>query len=302
MKEINVTFNNSEDISRFVNECEISFEKRLDEASDKIVKSGASVILLSGPTCSGKTTAAQKIIDDFNKIGKSVTVISLDDFFKDVEDTRVVSDKEIDYDSVDALDLEELQKCIESIGIDKTIRVPRFDFLTQSRDGYRYHTIFKNHVIIFEGIQAVYPEVTALFNGDFIGIFISVEDDVCINGQVFKKDEIRLIRRIVRDIKFRAASAEFTFYLWKSVRQNEEKSIYPNKNVCSVMLDSFLEYEIFLMKSYLSDALSKIPSDSPYINEAQELIKKFENIQEISYDYIPENSLYTEFLGKKQWG
>lgn len=299
MKEINITFNCGDDISRFVNECEASFEKRLDEASEKIVKSGASIILLSGPTCSGKTTTAQKIIDDFNKIGKGVTVVSLDNFFKDVKDTRVVSDKEIDYDSVDALDLDELEKFIKSIGVSNIIKEPVFDFLTQSRNGYIEHSISENEVIIFEGIQAVYPEVTSLFVGNFIGIFISVMDDACINGEIFKKDEIRLIRRIVRDIRFRGASADFTFYLWKSVRKNEEKSIYPNKNICSVMLDSFMEYEIFLMKSYLRDALSKIPSDSQYFDEALSLMKKFDNIQEISYDYIPENSLYTEFLGKK---
>lgn len=299
MKNINITFNSEEEISRFVDECEKSFEWRLDKASEKIVNSGASIILLSGPTCAGKTTTAEKIIEDFNKIGKSVTVISLDNFFKDVKDTRVVSDKEIDYDSVDALDLEELRKCIESIGVGKIVKEPIFDFLSQSRNGYNEHLITENHVIIFEGIQAVYPEVTALFKGNFVGIFINVQDDVCVNGEIFKKDEIRLIRRIVRDIKFRAASADFTFYLWKSVRKNEEKSIYPNQGVCSVTLDSFMEYEIFLMKPYLKDALSKIPRSSQYFDDAESLLKKFENIQEISYDYIPENSLYTEFLGKK---
>ncbi len=300
MKEINITFNGNDDVLEFVKKCEESFELRLDEASEKIVHSGASCILLSGPTCAGKTTTAEKIISEFNKIGKSVTVISIDNFFKDVKDTRAVNnEKKIDYDSVDVLDLEELRKCIESISVGNIISVPVFDFITQSRTGYTEHKIGENEIIIFEGIQAVYPEITALFNGGFIGIFIDVLDDVTVNGVHFKKDEIRLVRRIVRDRKFRGASADFTFYLWESVRENEEKSIYPNKGVCSVMLDSFLEYEIFLMKSYLACALAEIPSDSKYLEDAKRLLKKFDKIQEISYDYIPENSLYTEFLGRK---
>ncbi|MBQ4108899.1 MAG: Flp pilus assembly complex ATPase component TadA [Clostridia bacterium] len=300
MKEINITLNGNNDIIELVNQAENSFEARLNEAAEKVVNSGVSCILLSGPTCAGKTTTAQKIISEFTKIGKDVTVISIDDFFKDVRDTRVVNkDKKIDYDSVDVIDLVELKKCIESIGVGNIINVPTFDFLTQSRTGYKQHKIGENTVIIFEGIQAVYPEITALFKQEYIGIFIDVCEDVKINGEVFKKEEIRLIRRIVRDRRFRGASADFTFYLWESVRENEEKSIYPNKDICKVMLDSFLEHEIFLMKSYIKEALSELPSDSHYLNEGELLLKKFDRIQEISYDYIPENSLYTEFLGKK---
>ena len=300
MKEINVTFNNEAEISEFVNEAECSFEKRLDEAAEKIVNSGFSCILISGPTCAGKTTTAEKIISEFKGSGKNVTVISIDNFFKDVKDTRVVKeDEKIDYDSVDALDLDELKRCIDTIKAGNIIRVPVFDFILQSRNGYTEHKISDNEVIIFEGIQAVYPEITALFNGNYAGIFIDVENGVKINGTVFTKDEIRFIRRVVRDRNFRGASADFTYYLWESVRENEEKSIYPNKGACKVFLDSFLEYEIFLMKPYLKAALSEICAESKYFAPAKKLLAKFENIQEISYDYIPKNSLYTEFLGKK---
>ena len=104
---------------------------------------------------------------------------------------------------------------------------------------------------MYEGIQAVYPEIVSLFNGEYKGVFIDVADDVCVNGVEFKKHEIRLIRRLVRDRKFRGASAEFTFYLWETVRENEKKSIYPNKDICKVQIDSFMEYELFLMKKYI---------------------------------------------------
>ena len=117
----------------------------------------------------------------------------------------------------------------------------------------------------------------------------------------FSRDnrDIRLIRRLVRDRKFRGATADFTFYLWESVRENEDKSIYPNKNICTVQLDSFMGYELFLIKPYITEVLSEVAQDSKYYPIARELMNKFSNLDEIKYEYIPKNSLYTEFLGKK---
>ena len=300
MKIINITFKNEQEKIDFVNQCEADFEKRLDEASIKIVNSGISSILLSGPTCSGKTTTANKVIDAFHNINKDVTIISLDDFFHERIDKRIVDNsKKIDYDSVDVLDLDLLSKCIKSAKAGNNIKVPIFDFVSQSRVGYNAHYITEDEVVIFEGIQAVYPEVTSLFDQEFIGIFINVNEDVCLNGITFYRDEIRLIRRLVRDRKFRGASADFTFYLWESVRENEDKSIFPNKNICSVQLDSFMGYELFLIKPYIVDILNEVEKNSVYYDRAVELIEKFSKLDEIKYDYIPKNSLYTEFLGKK---
>ena len=301
MREINVTLNNEKDIENLVLESEKDFENRLDIASKEIVNSGKTNILLSGPTCAGKTTTANKIISDFNEVGKKVTVISIDDFFLDrLEQREVCHDKKIDYDSVDVLDLPLLASCIKNAKVGNTISVPKFDFLSQSRCGYTEHTIEENEVLIYEGIQAVYPEITSLFNGDYKGIFIDVLDDVMVNGVEFKKHEIRLIRRLVRDRKFRGASPDFTFYLWETVRDNEKKSIYPNKNICQVQIDSFMEYELFLMKKYLTEVLSEVDKNGKYYEKTCKLLSKLEKFTEIDYKYIPENSLYTEFLGKKK--
>lgn len=300
MKELNIVLNDEKDIIKLVDECEKDFEARLDIASKQIVTSGKANILLSGPTCAGKTTTAQKIISDFKEAGKKVTVISIDDFFLDREEAReVCHGKKIDYDSVDVLDLPLLAECIKNAKAGNTIKVPSFDFLTQSRTHFNEHTIEDNEVLIYEGIQAVYPEITSLFEGNYKGIFIDVLDDVTVNGVSFKTHEIRLIRRLVRDRKFRGASPDFTFYLWESVRENEKKSIYPNKNVCTVQIDSFMAYELFLMKDYLKNVLSEVKADSKYYEKSQKLLSKIESFYEIDYKYIPKNSLYTEFLGKK---
>lgn len=300
MKKIDIYFNNEEDKIDFVNKCEVDFEKRLDEASKILADSKCQNILLSGPTCSGKTTTANKIIDTFTECGKAVTVISIDDFFYERVEARTVdNDVKIDYDSVDVLDLELLRECIKNAKVGNNIKVPIFDFVTQSRVGYNAHYITEDEVVLFEGIQAVYPEVTSSFTEPYIGVFINVNEDVIVNGVYFSRDEIRLIRRLVRDRKFRGASAEFTFYLWETVRENEDKNIYPNKNICKVQIESFMEYELFLIKPYIIDVLSEVKSTSAYFSKAVEIMEKFRNLDEIRYDYIPKNSLYTEFLGKK---
>ena len=300
MKEFNIVLNDECDVINLVEQCEKEFEEKLDMASKSIVNSGINNILLSGPTCAGKTTTAQKIISDFHEAGKKVTVISIDDFFLDrIEQREVSHDKKIDYDSVDVLDLPLLAECIKNAKPGNIIKVPRFDFITQSRTHYVEHLIEEDEVLIYEGIQAVYPEITALFNGNYKGIFIDVSEDVTVNGVFFKNHEIRLIRRLVRDRKFRGASPDFTFYLWETVRENEKKSIYPNKNICTVNMDTFLPYELFLMRNHLIEVLSEVKKESKYYEKASKLISKIESFGEIDYKYIPKNSLYTEFLGKK---
>ena len=300
MKRLNITFNCEEDKIGFVNECEADFEHRLDDATKRLIESGVTNILLSGPTCAGKTTTANKIIEDFHAIGKQVTVISLDDFFLERNDARKVDENEkLDYDSVEVLDLELLGECIKNAKTGNIIKVPIFDFVTQSRIGFNAHYIIENEVLLFEGIQAVYPEITSLFEDNFMGVFINVNEDVCVNNICFSRDEIRLIRRLVRDRKFRGASADFTLYLWESVRENEDKSIYPNKNVCSIQIESFMGYELFLIKPYITEVLNEVDISSKYYEQAKQILEKFASLDEIKYEYIPKNSLYTEFLGKK---
>ena len=302
MKKINVFFSNEEEKKQFVMECEHDFESRLCEVSAEAVKQCSKILLLSGPTCSGKSTLARKIISDFEKLGKRVLVISIDDFFKDrIEVREVMEGTKIDYDSVDVIDLPELEKCVHQAFYEKKMSVPIFDFISQSRVGYNEYKVEDNDIIIFEGIQAVYPEVLRLFDGEkIVGIFTNVDYDIEINGIYFCRDDVRLARRLVRDYKFRGATPEFTLYLWDSVRENEDKSIYPNKNVCKIQINSFMGYELFLLKCYILDILKEVNKDSKYYSKAKELMEKFERFQEISYEYVPENSLYTEFLGKKK--
>ena len=301
MKRINISFSSEKDKENFVLQCENDFEKRLMSVSDKVIGSGARIILLTGPTCSGKTPMADKLIHDFMEIGKEINIISIDDFFMERNDSRTVElDRKIDYDSIDALDFPLLAECIEDIKSGKDFKTPVYDFVSQKRRGFKEYENKENSVFIFEGIQAVYKEITPLFEGEsYIGVFANVDEDAEINGVYFNRDDIRLSRRIVRDRKFRGATADFSLYLWETVRENEDKNIYPNKHICKLQLDSFLGYELFVLKNYIIEVLKDVDLSSKYYPKAKELKDKFVLLDDISFDYVPSNSLYTEFLGKK---
>ncbi len=302
MRNIDISFATEQEKIDFINKCELEFEERLCRVSAKVLASEAESLLLSGPTCAGKTTTANKIIHDLEAVGRRVTVISLDNFFKSrTEQRSVIGNDDLDYDSVNALDLDMLTECVEGARQGRRIKMPVYDFITQSTSHFEELEIAENGVIVFEGIQAVYPEITRLFKErNYVGVFINVDDDIMINGVFFSRDDIRLSRRLVRDYKFRGANAEFTLFLWDKVRKNEDTSIYPNKNaICKIQLNSFMDYELFLLRGYIIDILNEVDENSKYYSKAKELKEKFLKLDTISYDYVPKKSLYTEFLGKK---
>ena len=165
MRVINITFSSEQEKIDFVNKCEADFESKLTDVSNRAKETNVQTLFISGPTCAGKTTTAKKIIDDFENEGKQVTVISYDNFFKSRKEQRVVAhNEELDYDSVDVLNFDTLRECVNKAKPGSIVRVPIYDFLLQSTSGYEEHIISENGIIIFEGIQAVYPEITSLFN------------------------------------------------------------------------------------------------------------------------------------------
>ncbi|MBR2848343.1 MAG: hypothetical protein IKB87_02690 [Clostridia bacterium] len=284
----------------FVDASESDFQNRLTEVSRHIVRDDrVECIMLSGPTCSGKTTMAAKLTREITAAGKRAVVLSIDDFFKEHSAMKRVGDQ-VDYDSIDAIDLPYFAECVNKMLRDENTPLPRFDFITGTRlEGNPYlHT--PDDIIIFEGIQAVYPEVLALFEGySFKSLSIAVRETLSVNSAVFAPEEIRLARRIVRDYKFRSASPEFTFHIWRGVRENEEKNITPYLGTCDYCIDSLMPYEPFMISPFLIPLLESIPAGSRYYSEAKTFREKFRAVENfpISSDLLPENSLYREFLG-----
>ena len=301
-----MSFANESEARNFVEKCERDFEERLSGAVERVCEHrGFRLMGLSGPTCSGKTTAANKLIKYLVAQGKKVHVVSIDDFYydRDVLVARANNDPdiEIDYDSEDTIDLDELRRCVEQVFTDEPTQIPKFDFLTGKRSGYTTIDADENDMFIFEGIQAIYPSVTALFRQyDYRSVYISVESGIRIGDRTFSTDEIRLMRRVVRDYNFRGATPEFTLYLWESVRANEELNIFPYAVDCDYFINSTLPFEINMLVPFLREILPQVPVDNKYRGQAEDILEKIEGIQSVSPKLLSPESLYYEFLKREE--
>lgn len=303
---IHTKINSKDEAIRLVKESEEAFASALDHALETVIhkhidqsEPGCRIITLSGPTCSGKTTTANKLIRLITDAGFHAVVMSIDDFFLDRTRTNSIEGEMPDYDSVKAIDLEEFGLCVKGLVSGKPTLIPHYDFVTGMRDSYTEYYPTDRDIFVFEGIQAVYPEVVAFLGDSYKSIFIHVDEEVNADGVSLSRHEIRLCRRVIRDYRFRNAHPEFTLYLWENVRANEEASIYPNAGACDVYINSFLPYELFFLAKNGLPILESVPKDSPYRDEAEELAAKLRHFINPYFEesMIPENSVFREFIG-----
>ncbi len=279
-----------------------AFASVLLSAAEEIAETPKLRLLgLTGPTCSGKTTAANRLTECLVAHGHRVQVISLDDFFYDVNFIRNRAefdpDAEIDYDSEDTLDIPLLQSVTEKLLAGKETELPCFDFRTGTRSGMRTFSPHPEDVFLFEGIQVLYPKVHAILGGEtYRSLYICAASTIETGGELFSANEIRLMRRLVRDYRYRASPPEFTFYLWQSVRANEEANIFPRAHLCHNTIDSTHPYEIGMLKPYLYEMLMRVPEDNRFFGSAREILKKLVEVEPISSAYMTQNSLYKEFI------
>ncbi|MBQ9117464.1 MAG: hypothetical protein IJY04_10605 [Clostridia bacterium] len=294
-------FKNEEEKREYVRYCDADFEVRLDKMMADIFAHGEpKVLTLSGPTCSGKTTASRKLISEFAERGKQVRIISIDDFFRDraeLEAEARAEGRKIDFDSEKALDLPLLEAFITAMRRGESTPLPKFDFkLGRKVDG----GIFKpegSDIILFEGIQAIYPVFTEMLSGtEFISLMINVEEPLTVGSVTLPPRTVRLMRRLVRDYRFRGAAPDFSFLLWESVTANEDKNILPFTHRADLHINSLLGYEPCMLKPYLEPLMRQIPSDSPYSAQADYLLSVMDGIDTVSAEYLPENALYREFI------
>jgi len=297
-------FTDTKKAKEFVKQCEKSFDDQLTFAVDSLCPSDdLPFITLCGPTCSGKTTAAKKIVSAFEKRSLDVNIVSIDDFYYDNNKLRELSLQKgmtsIDYESADTIDLFEFGRFIEDVADfkKKKIKCPIYDFNRGKRVSYKEIERKKGSIFVFEGIQVFYPQIQEIYKKMVLAnIFISTESSININGKIFLPDEIRFLRRLVRDYNFRSTSPEFTFEIWPNVRKNEDEKIFPYYSLCNNKIDSVFACEISLLKPYLDSILSKVSDNSIYKSQAEEIIKKISCIQELPKCFISEDSLYREFI------
>ncbi len=285
--------------------CEESFAERFASiARDIVQKRHQRIIRLFGPTCSGKTTAAEILISLFESLGKKAHVISIDDFFysKEIllERTREKGIEKIDYDSPDTIDCEALKRFEDEIFASAKpheVHCPIFDFKEGRCVGYRTMVVDDDDIFIFEGIQANYENVISILSEHgSVSIYISPAESVSYGGESFLPNELRFLRRLVRDYHFRGSSPEFTFMLWESVRENEEKNIFPLLGNEDYTVSSSMPYEIGILKPYLVEIIGNMDKTDRYYGEAQKILSKIALAEPIPRELILSGMLYCEFV------
>jgi uridine kinase len=293
-------YSTPDEAREFVLTCENDFEGRLDVISDRVASNREiKIVALSGPSCSGKTTTANKLIRELESRGRKVHVVSIDDFYYDKEKLHEIAKEigKLDYESIRSIDFEAFVECVEEIFNDGKTRVPRFDFKQGRRVGYVEYDALDDDIFIFEGIQAIYPEILKVLSKyPSVSICICVMSSIEIDGKIFEPNEIRFMRRVVRDYHFRNSSAEFTMELWEGVRENEDVNIFPYIDSVDMQIDSTLAFELSMLKPYLDSILPSISEDSKYSETARNILDKIKDIEPLPRDYISENSLYNEFI------
>ena len=307
-----LTFSSPAEGIALVGKNERDFDARLNAAAEAIctdcITHGVKVIRLSGPSCAGKTTTADKLTAVLEAAGRVVYPISIDDFFygRDVLEAMAEAspDGELDYDSVAAIDLPALAECVRDLMETGSARIPVFDFVTGYTTEYRDLTVPEGvePIFLFEGIQAVYPEVAALFVGvPERSIFINVMKETVLvepdgTERVFTPEDIRLLRRLVRDEAKRGTSPDFTLTLWHSVRANEEASIYPNALACHYGIDSNMAFDIHMLAPHLRRAFAEQPCDGEEVAWSGRILASVEGVEGIDPACLAPNSLYHEFI------
>ncbi len=288
-----------------INVSEALQEKRISQIADEIFnrsKKGEPIklILISGPSSSGKTTFSKRLSVQLMANGLRPYPISLDDYFVDRVDTPKDENGNYDYESLYALDLDFFNQQLKALLNGEEVELPRFNFTTGIREmsGNRLK-IDENMILILEGIHALNPELTPhIPNEKKFKIYVSALTTILLDDHNYiPTTDNRLLRRIIRDYKYRGYSAEETISRWPSVRAGEEKWIFPYQENADVMFNSALLFELAIIKDYAEPILRKVPNNRPEYSEAYRLRKFLEYFVPLQDKELPPTSLLREFLG-----
>ena len=293
--------NQIKDSNTLINICENRHNRMLVELGDKIESNIDEIrlICIAGPSSSGKTTFADRLTHELLSRGIHPIRISIDDYYKRREDVPKDDDGKYDFESLDALDVDLFNKQLLSLLSGEEVFLPSFDFKTNDRIFNRKVKVNKEDPIIIEGIHALNEDLTPYIPKNIkYKIYISPQAQINLDFEnPISLTDIRLIRRIVRDFKYRNSSAEVTISMWPSVRRGEFQWIYKTQEDADFVFDSFLNYELGVMKKYALPLLKKVDVDGAYGNDAQRLIKLLKYFTEVNEKYIPCTSLLREFIG-----
>ena len=284
-----------------INLAEARHNRMLCELGQAIEKdiNEISLICIAGPSSSGKTTFANRLRIELLSRGIRPIRISLDDYYLPRSECPLDENGAPDLESIEALDIELFNQNMADLVTGETVTLPRFDFQLGHRVPGRTLKVGKNEPIIIEGIHALNNRMTASIpKSAKFKIFISPTSQLNLDDHTpVSLTDLRLIRRIVRDFKFRNASAEETIGMWPSVRAGEFKWIYATQEGSDYVYNSILPYELSIMKRYAIPLLTQITPESPHYPTAQRLVKMLKYFVDMDETWVPSNSLMREFIG-----
>ena len=285
----------------FINLCEARHNRMLCELGQLIEDDidDISLICVAGPSSSGKTTFANRLRIELLSRGINPIRISLDDYYLPKSQAPLDSEGKPDLEHIEALDIALFNQNMLDLINGETVTLPKFDFQLGKRVEGRTIHVGKNEPIIIEGIHALNDRMTIdIPKSAKFKIFIAPQAQLNIDDHnPLSLTDLRLIRRIVRDYKFRNASAEETLSMWPSVRAGEFRWIYACQEGSDYVYNSMLSYELPVMKKYAWPLLNAIEVDSPYFPTAQRLIRMLKYFIDMPDEWVPSNSLMREFIG-----
>lgn len=281
------------DPKKAFSEDEQAYENRLSDVADSVVEGGnVKIVFISGASSAGKTPTTKKLFSEFAKRGVHAETISLDDFYKEPDRVPLDEHGKPDFETIYSLDLEYLNECLEGLTTGKEVLIPRFDFKKKARREEMVPLrLDEGELCIIEGLHALNPEICdkCIDKRLRFNIFLDTQTEMYQNP--------RFLRRMVRDYHNRATSAEQTFDMWRSVVNGEQKYVYPFKDNADAVINTFFNYEPYVLRDEAIKVLSEVGEDSPWFLKAREVIRWLEPLPSLPREAVPEDSLFREFIG-----
>lgn len=305
VSDLNDKVRNGQD-NYLIQVAEALHEKKYSFIADEVYKrkDTLKMVLIAGPSSSGKTTSCRRLGVQLSVMGFDVQQLSLDDYFIDREKTPRMPNGDYDFEAIEALDIPRLNADLMAMSQGKEVEMPRYDFIT-GKSTASGHTIKMkdNSILIVEGIHALNPKLTEQIPNEWkYKVYVSAMTQVAIDDQnIIHSSDNRLIRRMVRDYNFRGYSALDTLKRWGSVRAGEQKHIFPYQENADVMFNSALMYEWGILKKYAQPLLENVPENVPEHAEAKRLLEILALFEPISDKHIPPTSIMREFLGESSF-
>ena len=284
-----------------INISEALQEKKIAQIAEQIAqREGVKLVLLAGPSSSGKTTSCKRLSIQLAVNGLKPLQISLDDYFVDRDKTPLDENGELDYESIYALDLQLINDQFNALFRGEEVELPKYDFQTgKSKKSGKRLKMNDHNVLVVEGIHALNPELTAQIPDEQIfRVYASALTTILLdNHNYIPTTDNRLLRRIIRDYKYRGVSAQATIHRWPSVRTGENKWIFPFQENADAMLNTAMLYELAVIKMQAEPLLEQVPENCDEYAEAYRLLKFLKYFKGIPFNNLPPTSLLREFLG-----